>query len=290
MTDHLYAWEGNDSRGLRVNGELLGKNKSEISRQLKLQRIRSTRIQRQLKFKLWGLTSDSQPVRSSEITRITRQLATLLHAGVPLLQAFDILYKGETHSGLKRMIREIHSRIERGLALSQALRQHPEFDALFCNLVSVGEATGMLDQLLERLANHREKADALRRTLHTALLYPGAVLAIASVVLTLILLFVVPAFESIFASFGAELPWLTRGVITASQWIQRNGLMAITVIWGCAWWLTRQFRRRANWQRHLHDWMLSAPIAGRLICHACTARWTRTLSTLFASGVPLTKP
>jgi len=289
MTDHLYAWQGNDSRGLRVNGELHAKNKAEISQRLRLQRIRATRIQRQFKFKTWGLTTHNRQVSKVDITRITRQLATLIHAGVPLLQAFDILHKGETQITLKNLICEVHTRVESGLALSEALRQHPEFDALFCNLVAVGEATGMLDTLLERLAQHREKAEALRTTLQTALLYPCAVLTIAFIVLTVILLFVVPAFESIFSSFGAELPWLTQGVIAASQWVQQNGLIAISTIWGCLWCLTRQVRQRDSWKRQLYDWLLRTPIAGRLIRHACTARWTRTMSTLFFSGVPLTE-
>ena len=183
----------------------------------------------------------------------------------------------------------MHTQVEAGVALNQALRQHPAFDALYCNLVAVGELAGMLDTLLERLAHHLEKTQALRSTLRSALIYPCAVLTIAGVVLALILVFVVPAFQNIFASFGAELPWLTRMVIALSESMQRYGLVAIFVVIVTGWWLKRQTLQRAAWRRQLHRLLLRLPIAGPLTRHACAARWTRTLATLFTAGVPLTE-
>jgi type IV pilus assembly protein PilC len=208
---------------------------------------------------------------------------------VPLLQAFGILDRGETNATLKAIIRELHAHIEGGMALNQALRQHAEFDALYCNLVAVGELAGMLDTMLERLAHHLEKSEALRTTIRSALVYPSAVLGIASIVLVLILVFVVPAFQNIFTSFGAELPWLTRWVIGLSEGIQRYGLWLMLIFFIGMWQLRQLIKQRIHWRRYLHSWLLRIPIAGPLTRHACTARWTRTLATLFAAGVPLTE-
>jgi type IV pilus assembly protein PilC len=185
---------------------------------------------------------------------------------------------------MKILIRKIHGQIESGDSLHQALQRHAVFDTFYCNLVAVGEVTGMLDTMLERLANHLEKSQKLQRILRSAFLYPCIVLAVASTVLSVILVFVVPAFQSIFTSFGAELPWLTRWVITVSEWVQHYGVYVIAVSVGMGWWLKRQFQRRANWQTHLHRLWLHIPIAGTLTRHACTARWTRTLATLFQTA------
>jgi type IV pilus assembly protein PilC len=213
----------------------------------------------------------------------------LLKAGVPLLQALDILSKGETRIALKALIADIHVQIESGVSLHLALKTYDVFDTLYCNLVAVGEITGMLDIMLERLANHLEKSEKLRHVLQAALLYPCIVLAVASIVLGIILVFVVPAFQSIFESFGAELPGLTRWVIAISAWVQRYGLLMVAVSAAVGWWLKRQFQKHTDWQIHLHRLWLHVPIAGVLTRHACTARWTRTLATLFASGIPLTE-
>jgi type IV pilus assembly protein PilC len=199
----------------------------------------------------------------------TRQLATLIHAGVPLLQAFDILHRCERNTSSKAIIGSLHKQIEAGTALNQALRQHPEFDTLYCNLIAVGELAGMFDTMLERLANHLEKSEALRVSIRSALVYPCAVLGIAAVVLVLILAFFVPAFQNIFASFGAELPWLTRCVITLSEGLQHHGLWVLASLCIAAWWLQKQFQQREQWRRFLHGLLLRIPIAGPLTQHAC---------------------
>jgi type IV pilus assembly protein PilC len=289
MAKQRYAWRGVDRQGQVVNGETHAAGKDEVAALLREQRIRATHIQRQYALPTW-LQHQTKPRASArDITQFTRQLATLLHAGVPLLQAFGILDRGENKVVLKTIIRKLQANIEGGMALNQALRQHAEFDALYCNLVAVGELAGMLDDMLERLAHHLEKSETLRTTIRSALVYPSAVLGIASIVLVLILVFVVPAFQNIFASFDAELPWLTRWVIALSEGIQRYGVGLILILFIGTWRLRQLIKKRIHWQRHLHSLLLHIPIAGPLTRHACTARWTRTLATLFASGVPLTE-
>jgi type IV pilus assembly protein PilC len=289
MVKHRFAWRGVDRKGEIQTGVLDAHSQEEVSHELKQQRIRATRIQRQFNFPSWIHLKTPQRVSARDITQFTRKLATLLHAGVPLLQAFDILDRGEGKVTLKTLIRELRTQVEGGVALNQALRQHAAFDSLYCNLVAVGELAGMLDTMLERLANHLEKSEALRTTIRSALIYPSAVLGIAGAVLILILLFVVPAFQNIFASFGAELPWLTQVVIALSEGLQRYGLWLLALTGLSVWGLKQLIARRTDWQRYLHRLLLRIPIAGPLTRHACTARWTRTLATLFAAGVPLTE-
>jgi type IV pilus assembly protein PilC len=289
MAEHRYVWHGNDRQGKKTTGEILADNPNEVAQQLRQQRIRATRIRRQYALPTWIQHRAKPRVSASDITHFTRQLATLLHAGVPLLQAFGILNRGDDKTALKTIIRDLHAQIEGGVALNQALRQHPEFDALYCNLIAAGELAGMLDTMLERLALHLEKSEALHTTIRSALIYPAAVLSIAGAVLVLILVFVVPAFQNIFASFNAELPWLTRWVIGLSEGLQHHGPWLIGLILIGSWWLKQQVRQRIHWRRYLHSLLLRMPIAGPLTRHACTARWTRTLATLFAAGVPLTE-
>jgi len=289
MVKHRYTWQGVDRLGMRIKGEMRADASEAVVEQLRQQRIRATRVQREFEWPQWLSVTRQRPASANDITQFTRQLATLLHAGVPLLQALTILECGEPQPALKAIVHTLHNQIENGMALHQALHQHAEFDALYCNLVAVGELAGMLDVMLERLANHLEKSESLRTTLRSALVYPCAVLGIAVTVLVLILVFVVPAFENIFASFGAELPWLTRCVMALSQGVQNYGVW-LTLVTACtAWWLKREIQRRTPWRRRLHALLLHLPIAGPLTRHACAARWTRTLATMFAAGVPLTE-
>ena len=289
MAKRRFAWRGVDRRGGIQNGLMRAHTREQVSHELQKQRIRATRIERQFDFPTWLQFNAQSRVSSRDITQFTRQLATLLHAGVPLLQAFDILDRGEGIAALKTLIRELRTQVEGGMALNQAMRQHAAFDGLYCNLVAVGELTGMLDTMLERLATHLEKSEALRITMRSALLYPSAVLGIAGAVLVLILVAVVPAFQNIFASFGAELPWLTRGVIALSEGLQHYGFGVLVMTGLVTWWVKRQVQQRTHLRHVVHRLQLRIPIAGPLIRHACTARWTRTLTTLFAAGVPLTE-
>ncbi len=289
MVKHRFAWRGVDRHGEIQKGVLHAHTHEEVTEELKQLRIRATRIQRQFDLPSWLSLSPPPKVSVRDLTQFTRQLATLLQAGVPLLQSFDILERGEGHATLRAIIRDLRTQIEGGVALNQALRQHSSFDALYCNLVAVGELAGMLDTMLARLSHHLEKSEALRTTIRSALIYPSAVIGIAASVLILIMLFVVPAFQNIFASFGAELPWLTRVVIALSEGIQQHGVWFGAVCVLLMVWLKQQLQRRISWRRNLHRLLLRLPIAGELTRHACTARWTRTLATLFAAGVPLTE-
>lgn len=289
MGNAKYSWRGIDRCGHAVQGEAIGQTQEEVIQQLRSLRIRTTGIERQFAVLSWFNLKRRTDIHPRDIPRLTRQLATLLKAGVPLLQALEILDRSETRTDIKNLIRDIYSHIQRGMTLSKALARHAVFEPLYCNLVAVGEVTGMLDTMLERLANHYEKSDHLQRALRAALFYPCMVLLVAGVVFGIILVFVVPAFQSIFASFGAELPWLTRGVISLSEWAHRFGLWVLAACTGIGWWLKYQFQQHAHWQARVHRLCLQLPIAGTLIRHACTARWTRTLATLFASGIPLTE-
>ena len=289
MAEPHYAWRGIDREGKIVTGDMSAATPEEVGQRLREQRIRATRIQRQYSWPAWLTWRSAPRTTARDITQFTRQLATLLNAGVPLLQAFHILERGGNNEALQAILRSLHADIEGGMALNLALRQHAAFDTLYCNLVAVGEVAGMLDTMLERLANHLEKSEALRTTIRTALVYPAAVLGIATVVLVLILVFVVPAFQNIFASFGAELPWLTRCVIGLSNGLQQYGMYLFLALMSLAWWLRRLIQKHIHWQRYLHGVLLRMPMAGTLTRNTCTARWTRTLATLFAAGVPLTE-
>jgi type IV pilus assembly protein PilC len=287
MPEHTFIWQGNDRQARVVRGVMAADSKLEVIRALQQQRIRATHVRRKIERPSWLWP---QPhVHKQDITLLTRQLSTLLQAGVPLLQAFDIIAKGVRQPALQHLVLDLRQRVEGGQALHHALRQHTAFDTLFCNLVAAAEMAGMLDTVLEQLAHHREKSHALHTALRSALVYPCAVLVIALVVMALLLSFVVPAFQNIFASFGAELPPLTRGVIALSQAWQTVGWWVVLVIGGLAWGLHRYSRRHVGWQQWRDAMLLRLPVAGYLIRHACIARWTRTLATLFAAGVTLTE-
>ncbi len=288
MVDHRYAWRGVDRDGKIVTGEMHAESIDAVRHALKQQRIRATRVQRQYDLPAWLKLQTQPQISTRNVTQLTRQLATLLHAGVPLLQALHLLERGEHKAALKSMLRDLHGQIENGMALSQALQKHASFDTLYCNLVAVGELTGMLDTMLERLASHLEKSEALRMSIRTALVYPTAVLGIALSVTVLILLFVVPAFQNIFASFDAELPWLTQWVIALSETVEQYGWLLLSICIAGMWWFKRQLNKHWHWRHYLHGWLLRTPIAGPLTRNACMARWARTLATLFSAGIPLT--
>ena len=226
-------------------------------------------------------------MRSKEITQFTRQLATLLHSGVALLQALDIVIKGMPTGKAKNVVRAIRRRIEGGSALHLALRRHGEFGNVYCDVVAAGEAAGMLETMLERLAEHREKTAKLQRSIRAAMAYPIAVLVIALSVMLLLFTYVVPAFENTFAAFDAELPALTRGVITLSHACVQYGAWVITALLPSVWLCQKLLKSTTQWQKPWHAFVLGLPVVGLLVRQACIARWSRTVSTLFATGMPL---
>ncbi len=287
MGESEFLWRGYDREARLLSGKTNAVNKQAVIRQLHAQRIRPIHISRQrhlpeiLRFK--------SRTRSTDITRLTRQLATLLESGVPLVQALDIIARGLRRPALKSLVKDIRIRVEGGMALHEALSHHAAFDAFYCQLTAAGELAGMLDTMLLRLANHRERSEDLRRTLRSALVYPTAVLVIALLVMIFLLTFVVPAFENIFASFNAELPTLTLRVIALSRawqhmgWQFSAGMVVLFYVVHMGW------KRHHRLQWLTQAMLLRTPVIGRLIRHACLARWTRTLATLFAAGIPLTE-
>ena len=226
-------------------------------------------------------------MRSQDITQFTRQLATLLQSGVALLQALDIIIKGMPTGKAKNILRAIRRRIESGSALHLALSRHTEFGNIYCNVVAAGETAGMLDTMLERLAEHREKTEKLHRIVRTAMAYPIAVLVIALSVMLLLFTYVVPAFENTFAAFHAELPALTRGVIDLSHACVQYGAWVIAVLMPSMWLCQKLLTSTTQWQKPWHTFVLRLPVVGLLVRQACIARWSRTLATLFATGMPL---
>ena len=226
-------------------------------------------------------------MRSQDITQFTRQLATLLQSGVALLQTLDIIVKGMPTGKAKNIVRAIRRRIESGSALHLALRRHTEFGNIYCDVVAAGETAGMLDTMLERLAEHREKTEKLHRSVRTAMAYPIAVLVIALSVMLLLFTYVVPAFENTFTGFHAELPALTRGVIAFSHACVQYGGWVIAVLIQSIWLCQKLLKSTTRWQKPWHAFVLRLPVVGLLVRQACIARWSRTLATLFATGMPL---
>jgi type IV pilus assembly protein PilC len=277
----VFVWEGKDRNGKNVRGEMRAAGDALVNASLRKQGILVTKIKRQT-FK------SGKKIRDKDVTLFTRQLATMMRAGVPLLQAFDIVGRGHTNASVSKLLNDIRSDIETGSSLNQAFRKYPlYFDPLFCNLVSAGEQAGILDSLLDRLATYKEKILAIKSKIKAALFYPIAVLAVGFIVTAVIMIFVIPAFKSVFSSFGADLPGPTLVVIAISDffvayaWIIFPGLFAAIYFFFQAW------RRSPRIQAFMDRALLQAPIFGDLVRKSSIARWTRTLATMFAAGVPL---
>ena len=282
QTPALYVWHGVNLHGEKVSGQQLAESKQVLLHLLAQQRIRVR----------WAHKSLSWPapkLSAQDVTQLARQLATLLQAGIPLLQSLDVLARTQPNTPTHAAATRIRQHIEAGHALHQALRQESGFDNLFCSLVQVGEMTGALDQLLARIATHREKSQALQNAVRSAMVYPLTVLCVAGGVSAVLLVFVVPAFQSVFDSLNAELPALTRWLIALSTGVQTYGwLMLLGLLlgaWACRRWLLQQPRIAHAWQGLL----LRLPWVGHLVHQACMARWSRTLATLLHAGIPLTE-
>jgi type IV pilus assembly protein PilC len=280
-----YAWQGLDARGKSVHGELLSSSAAMVGATLRRRGIRTGDIKPLRPLSAWAR---NRRIAAQEMTVLTRQLATMLNAGVPLLQTLTILAESHANPAVARLLRAIQSDIETGSSFSDALAKYPRhFDPLFCNLVAAGEQAGMLDELLTRLADTRERNGALRSRVRAALIYPMAIVGVALLVTAIIMVWVVPAFREVFASFGAELPLPTRMVIGLSDWFVHY--WAIGCACGAAA-LTLSFhywKRSITIQRMVDRLLLKLPVFGPLAAHACIARWSRTLATMFAAGVPL---
>jgi type IV pilus assembly protein PilC len=281
VKDFVFEWEGKDKNGKVVRGEVRSGGEAQVSATLRRQGVLVTKVK---KRRMRGGAS----IKQKDIAVFTRQLATMMKAGVPLLQAFDIVGRGATNPRLTKLLNDIRTDVETGTSLSVAFRKHPmQFNALYCNLVEAGEQGGILEQLLERLAIYEEKTMQLKQKIKSALVYPIAVLVVAFVVLTIIMLFVIPSFKEVFTSFGAELPAPTLAVMWLSEQFVKYWWLLFGVMIGGGYFFMQTWRRSEKMQMAMDRLFLRIPVFGDLIRKAVLARWTRTLSTMFGAGVPL---
>ncbi|MDO8177532.1 MAG: type II secretion system F family protein [Undibacterium sp.] len=277
----LYAWEGKDKQGKVVRGELRAGGEAIVNATLRRQGILVTKLKKKT-------YSSGKKITDKDITLFTRQLSTMMKAGVPLLQSFDIVGKGHANPSVSKLLQDIRADVETGTSLNQAFRKFPlYFDALFCNLVGAGEQAGILEDLLNRLALYKEKTMAIKGKIKSALTYPIAILSIAFIVTAVIMIWVVPAFKEVFKSFGAELPGPTLIVMAISDFFVTWWYLIFGGIFGTIYFFFQSWRRSLKMQRFMDRLLLQLPIFGSVIRKATIARWTRTLATMFAAGVPL---
>ncbi|HJV94417.1 MAG TPA: type II secretion system F family protein [Albitalea sp.] len=277
----VFEWEGKDKNGKVVRGEMRAGGEAMVSASLRRQGILTTKVK---KRRLAGGSS----IKQKDIAIFTRQLATMMRAGVPLIQSFDIVARGSTNPRMTRLLNDIRSDVETGTSLSAAFRKHPlYFDALYCNLVEAGEAGGILETLLDRLAVYQEKTMAIKNKIKSAMIYPIAVLVVAFVVLAVIMIFVIPAFKEVFSSFGADLPAPTLMVIAMSEVFVKYWWAIFGFLGGGTYFFFESWKRSEKMQKSMDRLLLRVPVFGALVNKSAVARWTRTLSTMFAAGVPL---
>jgi type IV pilus assembly protein PilC len=276
-----FQWEGRDRAGKTIRGEMRAGGESVVTSTLRRQGIVVVKVRKQ-RFK------GGKKVTDRDITMFTRQLATMMKAGVPLLQAFDIVAKGTDNKSVGKLFMDIKGDVETGTSLSQAFRKYPlYFDQLFCNLVGAGEQAGILDDLLERLAVYKEKMQAIKGKIKSALFYPISVLGVAAIVVVVIMLFVIPAFKDVFSNFGADLPTPTLVVIAMSDFFTAYWYIMFGVMFGAFYFMKQAWQRSPAVQMAMDRLMLKLPVFGEVLRKATIARWLRTLSTMFAAGVPL---
>ncbi len=283
-TSTPFLWEGTDRNGKKIKGKSLANDESQVRADLRRQGVVPTRIKKQSK----GLFAGGGKITTGDIAIFSRQLATMLGAGIPLVQAFEIVGSGHENAAMQKLILSIKGDVEGGSSLAEALAKQPlYFDDLFVNLVESGEQAGALESLLEKIATYKEKTEAIKKKIKKALTYPAAVLVVAFVVTTILLIFVIPSFEDLFQGFGADLPTFTRMIIDLSAFVRTKGIFIVMIIGGfVATFL--YFKKRSRPFRHFLDrMMLKMPIIGPILEKASIARYARTLSTMFAAGVPL---
>lgn len=281
VKESTFQWEGRNKDGKSVRGEMRAASESVVQTTLRRQGISNTKVKK-LRVRSGGKITDK------DITLFTRQLATMMKSGVPLLQSFDIVGRGHANPAVGKLLLDIKADVETGSSLSQAFRKYPlYFDALFCNLVAAGEQAGILDSLLDRLATYKEKILAIKSKIKSALFYPIAVIIVAFIITTVIMIFVIPAFKDVFKSFGADLPAPTLFVMAISDFFVAYWWAIFGIIGGALYSFLEAWKRSEKVQMAMDRLLLRLPIFGDIIRKSVIARWTRTLSTMFAAGVPL---
>lgn len=280
--DIPFAWEGRDKRGQRIKGKSLAPDESALRVELRRQGIAPSRIRKQAQRAKGG------KVNAGDIAVFSRQLATMLASGIPMVQAFEIVGSGSDKPALQKLILDIKADVEGGTSLHEALAKHPlYFDDLFVNLVEAGEQSGALETLLDKVATYKEKTEAMKKKVKKALFYPAAVIVVALVVTLVLMIFVIPEFQKLFQGFGANLPAFTQFVIDISNHVQHQGVY-IAIVIGALGWTFFYFKKRSRKMREVLDRIsLKVPIIGPILNKAAIARYSRTLSTMFAAGVPL---
>ena len=280
----VYAWEGTDRKGTRMTGELSGQNPALIKAQLRKQGITPGKVRK----KSTSIFNLGKRIKAQDIALFTRQMATMMKAGVPLLQSFDIIGEGFDNPAMRTLIDEVKQEVAAGNSFAAALRKKPQyFDELYCNLVDAGEQAGALDTLLERVATYKEKSESLKAKIKKAMTYPLAVVFVAIIVTGILLVKVVPQFESVFKGFGAQLPAFTVMVIGLSQFMQDWWWLMLGVLIAAIFGVRHAFKTSQGFRDRTDTWLLKLPLIGALMYKSAVARYARTLSTTFAAGVPL---
>ena len=279
-----FSWEGTDKKGAKIKGESSGQSPALVKAQLRKQGINPTKVRK----KSASLFSAGKKITPMDIALFARQMATMMKAGVPLLQSFEIIGEGLDNPNMRKLVDDIKQQVAAGNSFATALRTRPlYFDDLFCNLVDAGEQAGALESLLDRVATYKEKSEALKAKIKKAMNYPIAVVAVAIIVSCILLIKVVPQFESVFANFGAELPAFTQFVIGISQGLQEQWYIFLLVLVGTVVAFSETKKRSEKFRNWLDRTALKAPVIGDIIYKSSVARYARTLATTFAAGVPL---
>lgn len=281
VKDYLFEWQGRDRNGKTVSGETRAISEARVQATLRRQGVLTTKVRKRR-------TRSAKRIKTKDIAVFTRQLATMMKAGVPLLQSFDIVARGNPNPSVTRLLTDIRADVETGTSLSAAFRKFPTyFNALYCNLVEAGEAAGILDTILERLATYMEKTEGIKSKIKSALMYPIAVLVVAFLVVSIIMIFVIPSFKQVFTSFGADLPAPTLIVIAISEFFVKWWWLIFGALGGGIYFFLQAWKRSEKVQMFMDRTLLQVPLFGTLVRKAVIARWTRTLATMFAAGVPL---
>ena len=282
-TQAPFTWEGTDRTGKKVKGKVVSTSEAAVRADLRRQGVVPTRVRKQsMLFRKQG------KVTAGDIAIFSRQLATMMTAGIPLVQSFDIVGAGHENPAMQKLILAIKGDVEGGTSLHEALAKHPlHFDDLFVSLVAAGEQAGALETLLDKIATYKEKTEAIKKKIKKALFYPTAVVVVAVVVTAILLIYVIPEFESLFQGFGADLPAFTRFVIDISKFVQSTGWLLVIAVVGGIWGLIEAKKRNRGVQHFFDRALLKLPILGGILNKSAIARYARTLSTTFAAGVPL---
>jgi len=284
VKNNTFAWEGTNKQGAKIKGEISGQNPALVKAQLRKQGINATKVRK----KSASLFSAGKKIKPMDIALFARQMATMMKAGVPLLQSFDIIGEGLDNPNMRKLVDDIKQHVAAGNSFAASLRTRPEyFDDLFCNLVDAGEQAGALENLLDRVATYKEKTEALKAKIKKAMNYPIAVIVVALIVSAILLIKVVPQFESVFSGFGAELPAFTQFVIGISQGLQAWWFIILLAFFAAGFTFMEAKKRSAKFRNWLDRTALKAPIIGDIIYKSSVARYARTLATTFAAGVPL---